>query len=72
MLDSRDIADVKVVETLRKVEHLGHEKFVNFVEDGLNLRKTTPFHPIPRNKLPRFDSHPEKTISQDKQQIICY
>ena len=52
VLDTRDIADSKVVETVRTVEQLGKE----FVTKRLQERTTPLFDTIQKNKLPLFNS----------------
>ena len=61
VLDTRDIADSKVVETVRTVEQLG--------KDQLQERTTPLFDTIQKNKLPLFSSPPatkEKTSDKIK------
>ena len=58
VLDTRDIADSKVVETVRTVEQLGKDQYQKFVTKRLQERTTPLFDTIQRNKLPLFSSPP--------------
>ena len=68
-LDTRDIADFKVVETVRTVEQLGNDPYQQFATKRLQERTTPLFDTIPKNKLPLFSSPPptkEKYIDKLK------
>ena len=58
VLDTRDIADSKVVETIRTVEQLGKDQYQRFVTKRLQERTTPLFDTIQKNKLPLFSSPP--------------
>ena len=58
VLDTRDIADSKVVETIRIVEQLGKDQYQRFVTTRLQERTTPLFDTIQKNKLPLFSSPP--------------
>ena len=67
MLDTRDIADSKVVETVRTVEQLGKDQYQQFVTKRLHERITPLFDTIQKNKFPLFSSPPAtKEKSSDK------
>ena len=67
VLDTRDIADSKVVETFRTVEQLGKDQHQQFATKRLQERTTPLFDTIQKNKLPLFNSPPAtKEKSRDK------
>ena len=65
-MDTRDIADERVVETVRKIERVGQEKYTTFVK-----RTTSLSDPIKKNKLSLFRCQKSNTKkpSIDKQTI---
>ena len=70
VLDTRDIADSKVVETVRTVRQLGKDQYQQFVTKRLQERTTPLFDTIQKNKLPLFSSPPAtKEKSSDKLKI---
>ena len=68
VLDSGDIADPEVIESIRKVEKLGQEQFNNFVETRLE-KKTSLFSPVTKNKLQLFSNQKKRTAPKEKLQI---
>ena len=68
VLDTRDIMDTRVVETVRTIEKVGKEQYQEFAAKKLEERKTPLFDPIKRNKLPLFGSPP---LSKQKSQEKC-
>ena len=70
VLGTRDIADSKVVETVRTVEQLVKDQYQQFVTKRLRERTTPLFDTIQKNKLPLFSSPPTtKEKSSDKLKI---
>ena len=70
VLDTRDIADSKVVETVRAVEQLGKDQYQQFATKRLQERTMPLFDTIQKNKLPLFSSPPAtKEKSSDKLKI---
>lgn len=70
VLDTRDIADSKVVETVRTVEQLSKDQYQQFVTKRLHERTTPLFDTIQKNKLLLFSSPPAtKDKSSDKLKI---
>ena len=63
VLDSGDIADPEVIESICKVEKLGQEQFNNFVETRLE-KTTSLFSPVTKNKLQLFRN--QKKTAQKK------
>ena len=68
VLDSGDIADPEVIESIRKVEKLGQEQFNNFVETRLEKKTTSLFSPITKNKLQLFSNQKKRTAPKEKLQ----
>ena len=57
VLDTRDIMDTPVAETVRKIESLGEEHHTKFVEERLELCTKPVTETLPKNKLPLFSRH---------------
>ena len=53
-LDTRDIADEKVIKTVKEIEDLGKCQFNNFTTERLVKREKSLFDPIRKNKLALF------------------
>ena len=69
VLDTRDIMDSSVTESVRQVEAIGKAHYQAFVTERLEKRTTSLFDPIKRKKLPLFSSPPPaKAKSSDKMQ----
>ena len=65
-LDSRDIADAAVIDTVPQIEKLGEEQYDAYLKEQL-VSQTKPISdPIKKNNLPLFSRAPvrEKTKSQ--------
>jgi hypothetical protein len=54
VLDSRDIADPGVAQTVRTVEKIGKQQYETFVKERLDKRTMPLSEPITRNKLILF------------------
>ena len=72
VIDTRDIMDTQVAETVRRIETLGKEQYTKFVTERLE-RCTTPAltETIPKNKLPLFSRPPLKIKSKQKEQLAA-
>ena len=72
ILDTRDILDTAVAETLRKAEALGEENYQTFVQERL-IASTKPIitDVIPKNKLALFSNPPAKSPSKQKMQVAA-
>ena len=66
VLDSRDLADPSVVDTVRRIEEIGQEQYDTYVKERLISQIKSIFDPIKKNNLPLFSRPPvrEKTKSQ--------
>lgn len=70
VLDTRDIMDSSVSETVRSIEKMGLQQYKSFVSERLDKRTTSLYEPIKRNNLPLFSSPPpSKQKSNDKMKI---
>ncbi|CAC5369681.1 unnamed protein product [Mytilus coruscus] len=69
ILDTRDIVDPRVSETIRTEENLGKEPYHQFVAERLENKSKSLFVPIKQNKLLLFSRQQPKTETKDKQQI---
>ena len=64
VLDTRDIMDPLVSDTVRKLETLGEEQYQTFVNERLTGNTTLLTDPIKRNNLPLFSWPPPKSKSK--------
>ena len=69
VLDTRDIAGVNVIKTVREIEALGQQQFKVFQSQRLRENKKSLHDPINKNKLSLFKTPNKKEPSKDKQQI---
>ncbi len=69
ILDTRDIMDASVGETVRNAEMLGKEQYEEFVDERLIQSKVPITEVISKNKLALFSRPPVKRISKQKMQI---
>ena len=67
VIDTKDVVDTNVVETLYQLENLKRQSYYEFVQDRLVTRTTSLFAPIKRNRLPLFSQPPTKTCSNKLQ-----
>ena len=64
VLDSRDLADPAVIDTLRHIKSLGQEQYDTYVNERL-VNQTKPItDPIKRNNLPLFSRPPVREKSR--------
>ena len=66
VLNTRDILDTSVGETVRKAESLGKEQYQTFVEERFGQAKIPITNVIPKNKLALFSLPPAKCPSKQK------
>ena len=66
VLDSRDLADPAIIESVRKIEKLGQEQYDIYVGERLVNQTKSVWEPIKKNNLALFSRPPfrEKTKSQ--------
>lgn len=69
VIDTRDIVDSEVAETVRNIETLGEEQYTKFVTERLEKCETLITETLPKNKLPLFSRPPIKTQSKQKAQL---
>ena len=70
VLDTRDIVNNDVIDTLSAVEKNGKEQCESFVQDCLIKQVKSVFDPINRNKLHLFSTPVEKKLSNEEQKIV--
>jgi len=71
VLDTKDIMDASVAETVRKVESLGEDQYKSFVDERLDQPTKPITDTLPKNKLPLFSRPPVKTQSKQKMQLAA-
>lgn len=69
VLDTKEIACGKVIETVKTIEKVGQEQLDSFVEERLVKRNKAVTDTIKRNNLPLF-SNPRKSPTKEKQDIV--
>ena len=70
VIDTKDIMDAQVAETVRTIETLGEEQYTEYVT-GLEECTTHITQRIPKNKLPLFSRPPVKSKSKYKEQLAA-
>ena len=68
-LDSRDCADVSVVESIKKLDKLGQEQYQKYVTDVILNRSSSIQNPIKKNNLPLFRKNSKKVPSNQGKKI---
>ena len=69
VLDSRDVADPAIVQTVREIENTGQDQYDKYMTEG-GIERTTPvFDPISKNQMPLFSRPPSRGPSKTKQTI---
>ena len=68
-LNTRDIADGKVIKTVNKNEELEKSQFNNFTTERLVKRQKSLFYPIRKNRLALFKTPSKKLVTKEKRQI---
>ena len=70
VLDSRDLTDPAVINTVRQIEKLGQEQYHTYVNERL-VNQTKPItDPIRRNNLPLFSRSPVREKSRTQLQLL--
>jgi hypothetical protein len=69
VLDTKDIMDESVTKTVRKVEAVGQEQYVTFVDERLSKCVKPITETLPKNKLPLFSCPTVKSPSKGKLQL---
>ena len=69
MLDTRDIIDVQVKESLKNIEIIGESKYKESIDERLIKCEIPITDVLPKNKLPLFNYRPAKSISKQKLQV---
>lgn len=71
VIDTRDIVDTQVAETVRRTKTLGEEQYTEFVTERLEQCITPVTQTIPKNKLPLFRRLPIMIKSKQKEQLAA-
>ena len=71
VLDTRDIVDQSVGESVRKTEELGEKQYHNFVDERLVKREVPITDVIHKNKLVLLSHPPPKPPSKQKMQVTA-
>ena len=70
-IDTKDIMDASVVETLRKVATMGKQQYQTFVEERLHPNSSKCLcDKIPKNKIRLFGTYPTKKLNKHKEQVF--
>ena len=69
VLDSRDIVDSSVVETVRKIEAIGEEQFKDYFKKRVQKGEIPITEVITKNKLALFRTPRKQTSSRQKMQV---
>ena len=68
-IDTRDIVDKEVAETVRNIETVGEEQYTKFLTERLEKCETPITETIRKNNMPLFSRPPIKTQSKQKAQL---
>ena len=69
VLDSRDLADTAVINTLHQIEQLGQEQYDTYVSERLIYQTKPITDPIKRNNLPLFNRPSVRQKSRTELQV---
>ena len=69
VLDTRDLADPVVNESLNHIEKLVRDQYYSYVSEHLVSQSKPITDPIPKNNLPLFSRPPVREISKSQQQL---
>ncbi len=71
VIDTKDIMNAQVAETVRRIKTLGEEQYTEYVTERLEECTTPITQTIPKNKLPLFSRPPVKSKSRHKEQLAA-
>ena len=71
VLDTRDIMDTSVVETVQRVETIGEEQYKNYVEERLEKCEMPITEMITKNKLALFRTPVKHQSSKQKMEVTA-
>ena len=72
VLDTKNIMDASVVETVRKIKSLGLEQYKKFVEERLQQSLKPITETLSKNNLPLFSRSTIKSYSKEKLQLAVF
>ena len=67
VLDSRDVADPAIAQTVRVIEKTGQDQYDKYMTERVIERTTSVFDPISKNQMPLFSRPPSRVPSKTKQ-----
>ena len=67
VLDTRDLVDAAVIDTVKRIEKLGQDQYDTYVSE--RLVNQTKKNPIKKNNLPLFSRPPVRERSRPQQQL---
>ena len=70
VLNTKEIADSRVIETVHTAKQIGKTLFEEFSKDSLIDISKPIKEPIPKNKLPLFNTSRELKAAKAKQQMM--
>ena len=68
VLDTKNVVDQKVINTVRNIEQFGRECYNSFVSERIEKQEKNIMHVLSRNSLPLFSTSPPK-ITKAKTQM---
>ena len=69
VLDTKEIADLSAIESVRNVNRIGQEQFHAFTKECLVERTKPIYDVIRRNKVKVFSTSSPRSVSKGKQQV---
>ena len=69
VLDSQDIADSAIVQTVRTIEKIGQDQYDKYMSERVIERTASVYDTISRNKMPLFSQPPLTDSSNPKQSL---
>ena len=69
VLDSQDIADSALVQTVRTIEKIGQDQYDKYMSERVIERTASVYDTISRNKMPLFSQPPLTDSSNPKQSL---
>ena len=68
-INSRNCADVSVIETIKKLAEIGKDKYTKYVNEVIKNRTRSIQDPITKNNLPFLQKNLKKTTSKKGEKI---
>ena len=68
-INTKDVMDAAVVNSVKRVSKIGEEQFKNFVKERFIDRSKPITDPLKKNNLATFSTQGKKTLSKDKAKV---